>query len=136
MGRKCTAYGCLTGYAKAKTRDIDKDKSNVIKKDFQPKPHLFQDRPNICVFSFPHDIVIRQAWIEALPNDIRIEDVTKNMGICAMHFPPSAKMKYAGGKPVPDEPPSLNFRVNDLFLKKEIHPRTTLNSSSLSSLSH
>ena len=114
MGRKCSAYGCKSGYSESTKRGFDNDpKAKEKATDFEPVPYLFQDKPNtnITVFRFPDDPNTKVDWVKALPNEMKVEHVTKYMGVCAMHFPPTAKTKYSGGKLVPDEPPSINYKV-------------------------
>ena len=136
MGRKCSAYGCNTGYAESTKRGFDNDpKPKEKATDFKPVPYLFQDKPNtnITVFRFPDDPNTKVDWVKALPNEMKVEHVTKWMGVCAMHFPPSAKVKYSGGKLVPDEPPSINYKVKKSCLpSKAPTPRETTNSTTSS----
>ena len=61
MGRKCSAYGCKTGYA---TTKADK---------------------KIVLHSFPTDRSDLEKWIKKLPNKLSPEQVTRNMGVCFRH---------------------------------------------------
>lgn len=81
MPRKCSVGNCTSNY---KTSD---DK--------------------IPVYRFPTNSMELDRWLERLPNIIRKECVTRNMGICRLHWPSYARMKTSYGKEVPDEPPSI-----------------------------
>ena len=81
MPRKCTTLGCKTGYSTCKDK--------------------------YAIFAFPNDFEEKKQWISAMPDDLKVEDISKYMGLCAKHFP-NAKMKKSrkGKCLVPDEPPT------------------------------
>ena len=64
MGRACSVAGCRTGY----------------------KGKQDKGRPKLSRFSFPMDLDECKLWLAALPNKIRLEDVTKNMSVCERHW--------------------------------------------------
>lgn len=80
MGRKCSTYGCTTNY-----------KTSTDK---------------IPVYRFPTDPDKLAAWVTAMPDAISVNDVTKWMGLCAIHFPDAHFKKVPGGYLVPDDPPT------------------------------
>lgn len=81
MPRKCSAFGCNSGYA-----------SNPEK---------------ITVYAFPKkDVDLRTAWGRAMPNQLPPTGITDSMGLCAIHFPNCKKWKTFGKFQVPDEPTS------------------------------
>ena len=71
----------------------------------------------VTVFSFPTDENERKRWLNALPNIIPPEHVTKNMGVCCRHWPPDARTKSVKGHKIPIDPPEL-FDVPQTFVKQ------------------
>ena len=68
MGRKCSVYGCKSGY--------------------------LNDSYDGSVYSFPpKGSPERKIWVLSLPNKIELEGVTDQMGVCGLHFPMNCKMK-------------------------------------------
>ena len=63
---------------------------------------------NVNIFSyFPSDHDERLRWIKALPNaNLRVEDITKNMGICEKHWPSNVPKQLCGRHLCPSVPPS------------------------------
>ena len=87
MGRKCSVVNCRTNYRKRK-----KDENNP---------------ENITVYSFPKNLDDRKAWVRAIPNEnLSVEKVTDNMGVCALHFKDCTRWRKASRFPAPDEPPT------------------------------
>ena len=81
MGRKCSVFGCKSGY---------------------------KNQKSVTVYKFPKDLETRQSWVSRLPNKLSIDDVTDHMGVCAEHWPKDAPMvRTAGRYHVPAEPPSI-----------------------------
>ena len=65
MGRKCTVYGCNSGYLTCKEK--------------------------VTVYKFPTDPIENKKWVDALPNkDIKN---TKNLGVCSKHFKEDCPMR-------------------------------------------
>ena len=58
------------------------------------------------MFGFPRDREKKEAWVRALPDQITVDEVTSDMGVCAIHFPGAKMRKAKGGHFVPDEPPT------------------------------
>ncbi|GFO22221.1 transposable element p transposase [Plakobranchus ocellatus] len=83
MGRKCSVYGCKTGYVS----QIGHEK--------------------LSVFRFPKDPEQLLRRVRSLPNNLRVEDVKPNMGVCELHFPPDVPKKVVGKYEVSTEPPSI-----------------------------
>ena len=46
-------------------------------------------------------------WVQSLPNQLKVEEVTDEMGVCDLHFPTNCKLKKVRRWWVPDEPPSI-----------------------------
>ena len=106
MGRKCSAGGCRSNYA------------NEVK---------------IPVYGFPlknRDELLR--WLAAVPNVVEPEQVTRNMGICALHWPDSAEFITVNGKRRPKDPPSL-FSTPKSFTRQTV-PTTSRNTDNRLSL--
>lgn len=82
MGRKCSAYGCNTGYLTNKTS------------------------VPVTVYAFPKDKVLRAAWGRAMPNGLTLDKITDNMGLCGIHFPDCKDWKQRGNHRVPNEVPT------------------------------
>ena len=102
MVRKCSVGGCKSGYASMK------------------------NEPKVTVYRFPKDLEEKRRWIKSLPNVLSEDKVTRNMCLCALHFPPDVPMKQAGKYQVPAEPPSIfnNVRKSCCGLTPD-KPRTT-----------
>jgi len=84
MGRKCSVFGCKTGY-----------KSN-------------SSTEKISVYGFPKDPDRCREWLACLPNVLKFEDVTSYMGVCALHWPQDVSMVKTGSRFfVPQVPPSV-----------------------------
>jgi len=84
MGRKCSVFGCKTGY-----------KSN-------------SSTEKISVYGFPKDPDRCREWLACLPNVLKFEDVTSYMGVCALHWPQDVSMVKTGSRVfVPQVPPSV-----------------------------
>ena len=81
MGRKCTVFNCRSRYKG------DKFKGSV--------------------FGFPSNVDERQAWVNALPNRMKVSDITGNKGVCQLHWPKTYKKKNSNRWKVPAEPPSV-----------------------------
>ena len=91
MGRKCSVVNCRTNYRKRK-KDVENENPN-------PK--------NVTVYSFPKNFDDRKAWVRAIPNEnLTVQNVTENMGVCAIHFKDCQRWRYTSRFPAPDEPPS------------------------------
>ena len=59
------------------------------------------------VIAFPVDANDRKRWISALPNVLKVEDVTNNMGICLRHWKEDFAYRIGpGGFPRPLHPPT------------------------------
>src|ERR1700729_1772589 len=84
MVRKCSVFGCRTGYEK------------------QPADQ------KIAVYRFPKDEEKRQRWVASLPNQLNLKDVTDHMGVCALHWPKDVPMERNIGRyHVPVVSPSI-----------------------------
>ena len=89
MGRKCSVYGCKSGYA-TNTSDTD-----------------------ISMFRFPKDTYQRKLWLLALPNGgLTVDNITDQMVVCSKHWKGgkegSVPMKSVrGGSKVPIVPPDF-----------------------------
>ncbi|GFO49794.1 THAP domain-containing protein 1 [Plakobranchus ocellatus] len=83
MGRKCSVYGCTSGYSS----------EDPAKK--------------VSIFKFPDDPEECRQWVTCLPN--KLQNVTKYMGICALHWPANTPLmrKNRGRYPCPTMPPSI-----------------------------
>ena len=67
MGRKCSVFNCRTGF-------VTKGET---------------ENPGVSLYRFPTDKAQCQSWIDVLPNkNITVENVTRNMAVCALHWPP------------------------------------------------
>ena len=80
MPRKCSVYGCRSGYKpKKKTKDKETEKVTV---------HCFLSDKEEC-----------QKWIDALPNaNLKAENITQHVGVCAKHWPSGAPKINCRGK--------------------------------------
>ena len=82
MGRKCSVFGCNSGY--------------------------LNDPYDGSVFSFPPEgSPERKMWLQSLPNQLKLEEVTDEMGVCDLHFLMNCKLKKVKRWWVLDEPPSI-----------------------------
>ncbi|GFO11590.1 THAP domain-containing protein 5 [Plakobranchus ocellatus] len=72
MGRKCSVYGCKTGYSATDEK--------------------------ISVYSFPKDKDELEKWVRNLPNNISADQVTKYMGVCALHWPKDTELVRTKGR--------------------------------------
>ncbi len=87
MGRKCSVVNWRTNYRKRK-----KDENNP---------------ENVTEYSFPKNLDDRKAWVRAIPNEnLSVEMVTDNMGVCTLHFKDCKSWRKASRFPAPDEPPT------------------------------
>ena len=84
MGRKCSVYGCKTGY--------DSQKNPVRQ---------------IMVYGFPKDDNDKRKWINSLPNKLSFDKVTENMGVCGLRWPETAPRARRGKYLIPCVPPSI-----------------------------
>ncbi|GFO13682.1 hypothetical protein PoB_004018700 [Plakobranchus ocellatus] len=88
MPRKCSVYGCRSGY--------DSERQSQKEK--------------IKVYGFPSDVEECRQWISALPNDnIEVGKITQYMGVCEKHWPHDAPMQLRGRYLCPSLPPSCFF---------------------------
>lgn len=102
MGKKCSVYGCKTGYASQKT-----DKK-------------------LTVYRFPKDPQELQRWIRSIPNQIPMDKITQYMGVCELHFPEGVSKKCFGNHQTPVEPPSIFPNVpSSCCATPQAKPRTT-----------
>ena len=63
------------------------------------------------VFRFPSDRESGQRWLDTMPNKIEFDNVTENMGVCELHWPPHAT--YKGEEHLlPLNPPSVREAPN------------------------
>jgi len=85
MGRKCSVGGCKTGYDSQKGAE------------------------KVTLYGFPSDETECRAWIASLPNILSYEKVSKskNISVCALHFPQNVPLVRRGSKLVPTVPPSI-----------------------------
>ena len=75
MGRKCCVYGCRSGYAStSKEENVDK----------------------VTLYRFPKNPEQRRQWVRSLPNKLSVENITDNMTVCALHFPPETLFSTEG----------------------------------------
>lgn len=96
MGRKCSVGNCRSNY--------DQRTSS--------------DQKSVSVFGFPtQDRAELLHWLSLLPNVIDPDKVTRNMGVCAVHWPSNTPMKSVNGKLRPLNPPSV-FDVPKSFLRQ------------------
>ena len=96
MGRKCSTLwdgtSCKSGYK----NDPNNKKYKVI--------------------GFPNDSDEKKSWLDTLPNVIRLEDVTVNIGICLRHWPDNYDTKTVqGSSKRPLHPPSLFGSTSKTF---------------------
>ena len=98
MGRTCIAFNCSSGY-----------KSN---KTFKGTIHGFPDDPDE-----------RDTWVNALPNKIKITDITVNVGVCELHWPQDVPTKPKNRWRVPTVPPSL-FQVDSSCCRQTTATKT------------
>lgn len=106
MGRKCTVKGCRTGYD--------------------------ENSPKHKTYGFPEHEGDRQSWLRALPNDPRTIKVTKNIAVCAAHWPPDVQLKTVQRHTYPAVPPTIFSEEipKSCFASPPPPPRTTTKSSS------
>ena len=98
MGRKCSVGNCRSNY----------------------------DKKTVSVYGFPlKDRGELSKWLSVLPNIIDPDKVTRNMGVCALHWPNDTPMKTINGKHRPLDPPSV-FSVPKSFLRQTV-PSTPRN---------
>ena len=96
MPRKCSVYGCRTGYRRC-FKNGTPDSSTSL-----PVPY-----EKVKVFGFPSSKEECHLWISALPNaNLQPDKITKNMGICEKHWPENAPMQLRGRHLCPSLPPS------------------------------
>ena len=82
MGKKYCVYACKTSYS-----------SEKLKSD------------KILVYLFPKDEKEKEKWIKAVPNaNLR---VSKDIVVCALHWPPGFEDIQVNGKSRPKDPPSI-----------------------------
>ena len=82
MGKKFCVYACKTNYS-----------SEKLKSD------------KILVYLFPKDEKEKEKWIKAVPNaNLR---VSKDIVVCALHWPPGFEDIQVNGKSRPKDPPSI-----------------------------
>ena len=96
MGRSCCVIDCKTGYRSEKKKENYK---------------------TVTIYSFPKDKETCIAWLRAIPNKIKIDDIirdengierlNKNYGVCAKHFPENAPFKQVNRHRIPQVPPSV-----------------------------
>ncbi|GFS18677.1 transposable element P transposase [Elysia marginata] len=93
MPRKCSVAGCNTGYdTERKTRIGDL---------------------KISTFAFPSDYNERLEWVKAIPNTEKtVDNITKDMCICALHWPEDVCLKKRNKYWVPAVPPSIFPNIN------------------------
>ena len=93
MGRKCSVYGCRSGYKSSKDQDTLKlgNEANT----------------EVKFFRFPKGPDQRRKWVRALPNNLKVEDITDNMTVCSKHFPPDVQKRKHQSHWIPVEPPTL-----------------------------
>ena len=90
MPRKCTIFGCVGNY----------------------------DKERKCtVYQFPSDPDELQEWLHSLPNNIAVQKISKNVGICKYHWPADAPMKKKNRFESPAVPPSVWTQENNPFQK-------------------
>lgn len=58
IGRKCSVFGCRSGY---------------------------RNEPKRTVYKFPKDKEKCRAWVSKLPNVLKVDDVMDFMGVCSLH---------------------------------------------------
>ena len=84
MGTKCSVYNYLSGY--------------------KWNPYKF----NGIIYGFPKDKSEKELWVRALPNaSIATNNITGNMGICELHWPPKYPTRFSGRYLVPAVAPSI-----------------------------
>ena len=78
MPRKCSVYGCRSGYDK-RNKDDETEK--------------------VTVHGFPSNVEECRKWITSLPNaNITVETITKHI-VCAKHWPSDVPMQLRGTFP-------------------------------------
>ena len=60
-----------------------------------------KDTSGFRVIGFPTDVEERKRWLPNLPNIIKLEDVTENMGICSRHWKTGFEYRIVWGFPRP-----------------------------------
>ena len=112
MVRKCSVYGCKTNYVSKQGGESSKPTT---------------------IYGFPTNPEQRAQWVASLPNQMAVADVTKNMGVCAKHFPADVPLTLRGRHMVPASPPSIFFNVpSSCIPTQHPQPRSTVKSSSAS----
>ena len=106
MGRKCSVSGCKTGY-----KSVAQSSSG----------HCSVGK--ISVYSFPKEEESQKNWLRCLPN--KIEKVTDNMGVCALHWPENVTMHRRGKYQVPAVPPSIFPNVPSSCIPSSFSSSTT-----------
>ena len=81
------------------------------------------------IFSFPSDEAERDRWINALPNYIDCEKVTRHRGICELHWKSGYETRIVqGGFRTPKHPPAVFGTTKPSFRRQtEIAPPVTRN---------
>ena len=89
MPRKCSVYGCTTGYVGKKYLSTNGNQ-------------------NIPVYGFPlRDQNVLNQWLRNIPNANLRKIVTKCMGVCRKHWPADAKFVKSANFLIPAEPPTI-----------------------------
>lgn len=92
MGRKCSVAKCRSNY---------------------------DSNEKVTVYGFPlKDPKELESWLSSLPNIIKQESVTRNMGVCRLHWPSDTSMKSVNGKLRPDSPPTIFPGCPDSFKRQ------------------
>ena len=73
MPRKCSIWGCRSGYNENKRSDRNAS-----------------FRQNVKILSFPKDPEERRKWVQKFPYEMNHTNITPFMGVCVKHWPPDA----------------------------------------------
>ena len=107
MTRRCSVGLCTTNYDSQQERKGKRKRKKEVKKT------------KLKVFGFPIDREKCQQWLDALPNKIKYDDITRNMGVCQLHWPPNYATIKRKGHLLPLNPPSV-FVAPKSFCKQSI----------------
>ena len=66
-----------------------------------------KETTKVSVYKFPTKDDEKRAWVNALPNMVKVEDVTENVVICEKHWPEGFETTTKKGHTRPKYPPSV-----------------------------
>lgn len=77
----------------------------------------YDGQPYVSIYSFPSDADECERWVKALPNQLTCK-VSRNIGVCAIHWPPNFPTVSVKGKKRPRDPPTLFGSTPSSFVQQ------------------